>query len=320
MRKKEQNRTEQSFEELLGLPLEIPISYKDLMLGNLKIDYKADKSLKPSSEKGRVKGLLNLIVYAELIRLSKFLKEDIELAIKFDEGKRDKMKRFASLLNLFYSSTGSQYNQSLYYLLKDDEVFELIKSEGPISLRNSMTQVMMRIWLSDEIIAERKINKLRKSLLMYALGSEDKPSIIGRPEIEIIKTLGTDWIKVMYQDIRSILKIARKNKECYPHVEINELIKQASRTFLLSLEKKLKKSPDSRELKEKIGRLKKGFKIYKDMKYRNPISECIENNKDLKSKFYELEWAPYDMSIRVVARLLDTSYQKIKDILYRRQK
>lgn len=60
--------------------------------------------------------------------------------------------------------------------------------------------------------------------------------------------------------------------------------------------------------------------MYKDMKFHNPISECIENNEDLKKKFCENKWVPYDMAIRVVARLLDTSYQKIKDILYRRQK
>ncbi len=46
----------------------------------------------------------------------------------------------------------------------------------------------------------------------------------------------------------------------------------------------------------------------------------IENDVELKNEFYKFEWAPYDIAIKITSKLLDVSYQKIKDILYRKQK
>ena len=154
----------------------------------------------------------------------------------------------------------------------------------------------------------------------YALGRsyENKLVKTGRPEIEHLKFIGTEWIKNMYQEVTSILKIAKKMRKANRSEEISELIDKAFDHYIDSLIQEIIHKGLTEEKQDKLIRLQRGLKGIRDNKVSNPISECIENNKDLKRKFCEFKWAPYDMAIRVVATLLDISYQKIKDILYRR--
>lgn len=311
-------KAEPSYEELIRLPFKIPIEFNGLTLGKLKIDYEENRSFKPSTREGRRIGILNIIVFAELIYLSKFLKEDIELAIRFDETKRDNLKRFARLLNLFYYTPGQQLSAWLYYLINDYDIFDLIKSDGPISLRNSIFQIMMRTWLSDKNIAVRKLNKLSNSLKEFSLGNKDRLSKVGRPEIEIVKVLGSGWIRDMYYDLQAILKIAKKNRECYQANKIHKLISQAYKEYISSIEKILRKNPDLTVMKNKLKRLKQDYKWYINTKSSNPISECIENNKELMDWFVKFELSPYQLAKEIIAKLLDVSVHKIHSIVSRK--
>lgn len=310
------DKTADKTEEKFGYPLRIPICFNNIKLGNIKIDLEPNKKELDTPQKRR----FYMTAIAELFFSSPLLKEEIELRIRTHEKdlSSGKMNPYIGLLLYFFWYPEQTFELYYYLLSKDEDIFEIIKSEGPISLRSSSVQRRINEWLSDKKIAGNRINKLRNSLLEYALGSKDKRLLNGRSKIEVIRRFGTKWIKEMHFDIMSTLNIVKKNRENYPTYKIYQLIEEAHKEFLLSMKKELEKGPDSKEVKGKLRRIKFILNNYKNPKLPNPIAESIENDENLREEFNKFKWAPYDMAIKVVAKLSDASYQKIKDILYRK--
>jgi len=310
------HKTADKIEEMFGYPLRIPICFNNIKLGNIKIDLEPNKKELDTPQKRR----FYMTAIAELFFSSPLLKEEIDLRIRTE--KKDiysrKINPYVGLFTQFFWYPEQTFELWQYLLSKDEDIFEIIKSEGPISLRCSSVQHRIIEWLSDKKIAGNRINKLRDSLMGYALGSKDKRLINGRSKIEVIRKFGSKWINEIYFDIKSILCIVKKNQVNYPTHKIDQLIEKAHKEFLLSMKKELKKDPNSKETKEKLGRIKFILENYKDFRMANPIVGFIENDENLREEFNRLKWAPYDMAIKIVAKLSDTSYQKIKDVLYRK--
>jgi hypothetical protein len=321
MKKKEsQEKTDLLFGEIFGSPLEIPISFNDVKLGDVIVDYKVDKNLLSDTKLREKMGYLNVIVTAELMYLSELLQKDIEFAITIDERYREKKIKFAHLMNLFLISSEHQYNPALYILWNDNEIFEWINSEGPISLRHSITQMMLNIWTSSgKNIIGRRINKLRNSLMEYALGTSYENKLIktGRPEIEHLKFIGTEWIKNMYQEVTSILKIAKKIRKANSSEEISELIDKAFDRYIDSLIQEIVQKGLTEERQDKLIRLQRGLKGIRDTKVSNPISECIESEEYMTTQFNSLSWEPNYLAKEIIAKLLNISVNKVESILYR---
>jgi hypothetical protein len=202
----------------------------------------------------------------------------------------------------------------------DDEIFELIKSEGPISFLSSITQEKLNEWVSDKNIAGNNINKLRNSLMEYVYGSsfKDKPLRVGRPETDILKRFGTKWIEDFYKDLTSILKHAKRLGKSKLSDEISEIIAVGYSNFIKSLRLILQKNPDFKEVQRKIETYEMHPKIFgEDVKFLLPISECIEGDEDLRRWFCAYRWEPNKLAKEVIAKLLNVSLSKIESILYR---
>jgi hypothetical protein len=290
---------------------EIPIRYENVNLGKVKIEYEINEDLLKDPELYKEKGFLNVVVFAELAFLSLFLEDDIELAIRFDEQKREDMKKFGALLRMFYSTPDKPYNQFLYYLINEDVVFKLINTEGPMALRNSFVHMMLEYWLSDREIAGEHINKLQASLMGYSYGDREVPLKTGRPEVKIMKELGTEWVENMYKEISSILKIVKK-EGCSPHTAFVK--------YVVNLVKKYKKDPTDEIKGEKIQRLKKGMQLYEDMDLPDPISACVEKDEYLFNQLNSKRWEPNYFAKEIIAKLLDISVSKVESVLYRKEK
>lgn len=316
--------TFEDYQKMINIlfPKIIPISFKNLKLGNIKIDYEIDENRVDEKE------LLFRQVVAELLFLSEFLEKDINLAIDLQNRTKEKLKRFGLLLELFFPHSANMLNFGFYYVLKDEDIFELIKTEGPTALRNSFIQMLLREWLSDKNIAKRKINKLINSLMEFSFKNSNKDTSfpLGRSSIESLELLGPDWIKELHRNISQILKLVKqirlikKREKKYIEKEISKSIKQAFELYVLLLKKVCDENKDSKELQEKLAGLKKGLTLCEKMKLPNPISECIENNEDLKTEFIEFKCRPSILAIKVIAILLEASNQTIKNIIYPRKK
>lgn len=304
-----------------GFPLKIPISYNDLKLGDIIINFEPDKRQAINRNRQINERLLILILLGELVRYIDILKECMETALHME---KYAIKRLFlnDLFLLFCWSPKLDINKWPYLFVPDSEILEVIKSRGPISLCIHATQSKIFEWLSDENIAGVKINKLRDSLMEYALGSTFRDRLLkqGRPEKDLIKKFGPECIKDMHQDFTSILKIAKKNRSHYQTKEIGEIIEKAGRDFIDLLRESAEKNPNQTDIQEKMERYKlysKLIGVSRDAKLLDFISYCIASNEDLEIEFNNFRWEPNKLAQEIIAELLEVSAHKITSILYR---
>ena len=314
------DKTDLSLDRLIEFPLKIPINFKTIKLCDIKIDIEENKKELNTIEKN----ILFVTALSELAGSQVNLKKEIELALRTHEKyKLRKSSLYVGLLCQFYLHP--EYPEPIltffdYIMNTDEDIFEIIKSEGPISLRSSNTQRRLNEWISDKNISGVKLNKLRDSLMEYALGSSYKNKLLkpGRPEIEETRKFGKKWIKDLYNDTTSILKIAKKkNHKYYQDEEIRELIAQAFKDFILSMRDKYKKNQDGVKIKENLTRLDKALKIYEHYRIPHPIAEYIVADDDLKTEFNAFRWEPNKFAKEIIAKILNVSMSKIISILYR---
>jgi hypothetical protein len=179
---------------------------------------------------------------------------------------------------------------------------------------------MISGWLFDEQTKEHKINKLRGSLVEWAVGSKERGTQVGTPPKSILRIFGKEWIREMRDDIMSILKRVKKNKDKYQDDNISELFVCAFKDFVSTLEEDLKKGQDIDRIKDKLKRYHLHSEALEESRWFYPVSDCIENDEKLKSEFIKFKWPPHALAFKITAKLLGVRPQSIKDILYRKEK
>jgi len=298
-------------EKLRKFPLLIPVVLHNIEIGNIKIDFEYNKERKtPKDEELEYNFIYTfLMILNELEGIAPLIKKDIELIAKMVTRYEKKERKFLDLISFLDGPNIVSYIPPWYFFyMKEEEIFELIKSEGPITLCNSVIQNRINKWLSEKDSAGVKINKLKDSLLEYALESspKERPFKLGRPRISLLNTLDPKLIINTYRDISTLLKIAKRNEKNYKG-NIRESIRKAEKEFMLSKKRDPKwQSAYKRSIKDK------------EFDFFDLIWSCIENDSRLTKAFESFLWQPNNFAKKVLARLLDVSESTIDKYISRK--
>lgn len=298
------------------IPIEIPISFRDLKLGKLKIDFEYDLR-KEITEKNLKKMHLIMILTDELRYFVPFLKKYLELIFKIT--KKYEKNREGQFISFWFRSTikesiRSQTGDILSAI--ENDIFEVLKEEGPILLYHPTIQEKILEWLSNEDIASVKLNKLKKSLIEYSLkySAEDILFKVGRPKKDIEEKLGKENIFAMYQELTLFLKDIKKYKNNYRTDNIGKFITG----FIFKRWLDIYKRYQARKKETKDINL--GNLLYKEYHYGETIEKYIECDDDFKREFFGFRWEPNKLAKELLAKVLKEKVSTIENILYRKAK
>lgn len=317
-------QSEEIIPDISGFGLEAPICFDDLEIGTLKInfDMKRDKT----NTKHISKNILQVIHLADVLRnYIPFFKKKIEHELKIRFKYSDQIDQVVSRIGhdiftllmlspLYYTGKRTMSQLGLFLYERENEIFELIKSEGPIILCHPIVQEKISKWISDKDIASEKMNKLSDSLLEYASEISMKgkhPKKVGRPKKDSVEKIGKPRIRLFYHLLLFLFKKIKKNKEHYKNEKTKEIIEHEGKDIFISLSK----IQNDSEVIEVLKKLDKFVSKYEEKFY--PITYYIENDEDLKSEFIRFRWEPNKLAKKIIAKLLNVSVYKIEDILYR---
>lgn len=286
--------------KLAKMPLYFPVVLDNIEVCNIKIDLEYNKKRKAQKDDAlEVKLLYKLLmIVLELDNIITLFKEDIELIADIIDRYEKKMYKFTDLMNFLGKFKDVLFTSyGIFFDIKEEEIFELVKSKGSITLRNLFIQHAIYRWLSDKKSAGVKINKLKDSLLEYYLGvsPKDVPFKLGRLPMSILSNLDSKLVINRYHDISALLKIA-KNYAKYYKGNIRNLIRHAEKEIMLS-------KKDDHDWKDKYEQSIKD----KNYEFFHLVWSCIEEDSKLKKLFESFLWEPNSLAKKILARLLDAS-------------
>lgn len=299
--------------DLTNFPKEILLKFDGVNFGKIKLDFEINTGVINTTRKE----IQLMHVINDLSHYTFLLDNYLMLSLEWFTLLLDLSHPFYVFLSQLYFSREQTYQLYLNLFLKDEYIFKWIKTGGPISLCNRAIQTKLIEWLQDEETANTKINKLRDALLEHG-ALKSKRFKDGRPEVDVIKKLGTNWIKEVYKDFTSILKILKIKIKSgnLQNGKADELFYQASKESLISKKEEIEKSRDTKERQEKLKRLKKYLNGYDKYKEFNPILDCIIKDESLKTEFFNIKWYPNVFARKLLAKLLGVSESKIHKIVY----
>jgi len=299
------------FESLLetfpNLHHEIPLSYEKIELGVLSIDFNATSSEKEDP----LKKVYLWGVRPIILSIAKFLRNDIRITLDLIE--RSDINLFVVMLYLKFDEYLEFHS---YFSHKDEDIYDFVQTEGPISLRNSSIQDKIYAWISDQKTGRSKIQKLCDALLKHGKTQEQKPVKRGRPEYYVIKKFGTEWICKMHSDFRKLLGMVKKSKDRLQTDGLDSLIQEAFNTVIDERMKELEEDPSSHE---KLQEFKEILDYYRHIEVPNPITEYIKIDNELKSWFESFRWNPNELAIEIIAKMLNASSETVRNLVYRKK-
>ena len=317
----------------VDFPYEIPISLGDTKLGTLKISFEACKEETPEKNWDKkvqyLKGLMNdLKLYIDFFKLN--LYRNLKLNLKYADLVNQSSALSAIIfianprktIEIFKRYPSTNLGRMIYAY--EGGLFKLIRDEGPGILCNPDALNRLEDLISDEELAGVMINSLRDSLLEYAYQKplENLPSFpMGRQERELVKRIGDDTIRKLYEWLRSLFKFVK-----FKYFEARSEKITAKNIFALIVAWE----------KENIDGL---FDIAREEQpefYNNPKAEAmvkranlyslekllfvIRDDKRIYREFLEFSWQPHEFAKKVLAKLLNISVSKLTKIIYKPRK
>ena len=321
---------------------EIPIRHKNIEIGHVLLEFRASDSFPaelegasgnlPSSQDGSA----ILVAVAKLFGyLEEAIVKDIQIALGHESRARTDRTPSELVYFFYYPKSNTKvapkpgiepfsYEREPY-LIPDEEILTLVRTDGPFALRQGDVQYALTAWLGNKEIASEKMTKLKDALLESALGSSAKVSFkVGRPKIKASQTSGNDWIKETYREVTRVLKIAKQEAvplkaqvARYTTVQLGKLIDRAYSEYVSGLKRELETAPESDKAartKERVSRLS-GLTGKYPMKI-SPIAALIRSDKDVEAEFRNLRFEPNKLSKVIVSKLLGMSISKLEKTLY----
>jgi hypothetical protein len=302
--------------DLKQFPKKYPILYNNEKIGNIVVNFELPQKI--AGRKSITNSFDILTKPLEILLIEFFYHLEIELPLfveklqfefelinKFWHEMRNIEKTVLSsspfdlILSTYFfedpEKEMSTLNRFLFFY--EDEIFNLIKSEGPKVLANQAVQMIIKNWIKAKDTAS--IGKLSEELKKLSDEKEGMPRKVGRPTKELTK----EGVRKVYYYILTRLQLMKKHKDW------NYLDSWESKRLI----DKKKKSKDDKS-KEIID----WWLYLKD--YNFTWRYEIHADENLREDFNKFEWRPSHMTIKVIAKLFDTSDQKIKDILFPRKK
>lgn len=309
---------------ITGFRIETPICIDNVELGNLKIDFDSKEKINSLSQMSKNEKMIFHLAY-ELENYVPFFKKKIESELRLRYKYSDQIKQVNSRMGrdvftllmtmpLYNITKGTMSQLGTFLYEKEDEMFKLIKSEGPILLCHPAVQKKIIEWLSDKDIAKAKINKLKNSLLGYALetsGLNKLPKRVGAPKKESTRKIEKSRFGIFYLLLLFLFRKIKKNKELNKGKSIKEIIEHEGKDLFISLSK----IQTDKKAIEGLKGLDMFVSKYKEKFYC--ISDCIENDEDLKREFNRFKWQPNKIVKEILAKILDVSVSTIESRLYR---
>lgn len=337
-------------DEFISLvPLDIPLKIGGINLGTVKIDFEINKNARISKKAQKeIKIYYNrLRIELRLLKIS--LNDDMNLSVRVDQLMKDNIEIFHSLLSIFHSDQICPISL-MFFIDKEDKLFQLISTEGPKALRDSRIQFILSHWLSDDVSAKGKIDKLTNALMKYSYGEDynDRRFPDGRPPLEFLNKLGTDWIMNMLEELtilfREVKSLHKKNKnKITSDFSATQLINEAYERYLLAQKVALKLLSDpenrlvselfswdenkesKRKLMNNIERLKElspdfsnqkedVIKLLEKRGFLKIIIDCIDSNEALGNLYKSFLWQPSEFAKKIIANMLGISVSTIEKI------
>lgn len=272
--------------------------------------------------------LLNIAM--DLERMMYFFCRVIRLDLKLNEKYMNDINQSScllSLLLLFVPVRGlyvlkqfSRTDLGEIIFSKEDGLFELIKSEGPMILCNPDAQDKIIEFLTDRDNAISKMNKLKDSLLEYGigpsfvrkkkLGKSELRAKIGRPESDVTKKIGKKGIFIAYKMLTYLFMYSKDIAKDQEVMDVNDFFEKEWK-YLLNL---LKDRAEEYKLNEFLDSAE-GYPILG----LNPfywMSNYINNDKSLKAEFLEFDWEPNKYAKKLLIKILNVSESKLTKTLY----
>jgi len=264
--------------------------------------------------------MLLLNALTELIRTDLLIKR-IECSMESTQKRIEKMN-FKDHIKYYFSFCFDDFKSVLFsrHVEEDDEIINIIKNLGPVSLCISYVQDGLIEWTNNRRIAHLKLQKVLDALLEYSYGNKytDTPFKLGRPEIEATRLYGNKWIIFVYNSLIEILRLAKKNRiyvggRMNDTTKVDRVIDLSYYEFLNNKIHFLQQSNDRSELKKYLS-----TKSFTNELKLNPISRCIASDDVITQVFLEARYEPNKLAKEVLSKMLDISERKLTYILYKR--
>ena len=196
----------------------------------------------------------------------------------------------------------------LVIFMREDAVFDLIKSNGPIVLCHPDVQTILLQWLSDKKNAHKKMSRLSSALVEYSLGSEMintrfKP---GPADIRILKT-NEHEIRRAYRLFTLILGSFKKLG-----LKIN-IFKTALEEGKKEIGLSLKSYPGKTKAKASLTEL--NYFLFFSL-----VLESLEEDATLREQYESFRWQPNKLAKAIMMKALDISESKMDKALYLNKK
>lgn len=302
-------------------PLRHPIEYGGTQLGHLVIDFEPSIPKGISDDKAE-RLLPNLVaVVADLIEASPHIRSDIETGLEL----RDiyMAGKGAAIDALFmYNYEDPVATRWLDYLDGDEDLFALVRSKGIDVLRLPAAQIIITRWLVFPASLNSKFDKLKAALVDNSLNYVQKTAAFpkGRPKEEFVRILGESAVKEIYEDLTAFFSILNKSwsGEYQPDSkkdmnELRALFKESASVYVADLQEAAEREPQDNRIKNRLARIKH----YADEKqaYRYAL-DCLVNNKDLLKYFNLGQFMPYELTLKIMEKLLGASRSTLKKFIY----
>jgi len=279
------------------IPIKAHFENKDIDIGYIHLKFEDKEKI----EKIEFPSVAE--VFLKILSTLSLISEEINLKLE----KHSKHSFRKPLLSLFFRIYNSrQKSDEFDYILSFDEesIFGLIKSKGPIALRQYRIQFFLDYWLKDKELANKKLQKLKDSLIEYA-SLQRKKDKEGRPPNLVIAKFGKEWIRDFYGDL---LKTFNSIKD------IDSKAEDWGENFAKEYKKITKKRRE--ELIHKTNNWAKHARIYLSLPLlRERAVLFFKLNTDLINEFRPFMLGPYELAREFMARILGVSRSTVDKIL-----
>ena len=218
----------------------------------------------------------------------------------------DLIRRSGEKVKRAFPDNAPQSVLGLYLFLKEDAVFNLIKSRGPVALCHPDVQVLLTSWMSDKKNIHKKLGRLSAALLEYSLGTEMISTRFksGPSEIQILRTLNNE-IRQAHKFLTRQLGILKRDRKKIEEFKDKDAMLQKTNDIL----NLLKEHPQKEVAMGIIEEL--GY-----MLFQLELIEVLEEDAGLRGQYETFQWQPNKLAKALLMKSLEVSESKMDKVLY----
>ena len=304
------NRTKMAIKREPGLD-RIPISLSGRVIGSLVLGLDLTGNLPTEARVYAVNALTNAFEKCRAIE------EDVDFVDHLNKRKGWGMNIAASFVYyqpMLDTEDGQSKPRQIAEKANEAVFLDMIRAYGMTALRNPEVNSLIGSWLKDKKSAGNSINKIAKALMDFA-GVSALSLKPGKPEAKIVSAIGASRIRSLYEDLREVLVLLKRDEKGYRQSGSDplELLPLYWDEFYHSLRDKYEHNP-----KANANCYRKVFAL--DPPYGLPAMmffDLLREDILLQDEFWRLDWVPSEMARALLGKLLGVSSSKVISVLFR---